>query len=209
LAATERQAAVSRRTLVLGAGGVVLGLALVGFGAYEATRVGSSPGGLAGGGIGGPFRLEDGDGRVVTEATFRGSYVLLYFGYTFCPDVCPTTLTAVADALDRLGSRADLIKPVFITVDPKRDTQAVVKQYAAAFSPRLIGLTGTPEEIAAVTKEFGVYYAAHAPKPGTTDYTVDHTSLLYLLDRDGKFIAPIPADASGEQIAAALGKYIG
>ena len=101
---------------------------------------------LSGGGtaslVGGPFTLQDGSGRQVTDRDFRGKYMLVYFGYTFCPDVCPTTLNEVADALDRSGSKADRLQPIFITVDPKRDTPAVVKQYVAAFTPRLIGLTG-------------------------------------------------------------------
>ncbi|HEY8289364.1 MAG TPA: SCO family protein, partial [Acetobacteraceae bacterium] len=108
--------------------------------------------------LGGPFQLEDGNGKPVTDRDFRGSYMLVYFGYTFCPDVCPTTLNAVADAMDRLGPKAARVQPLFITVDPKRDTPAVVKQYAAAFGPKIDGLTGTPEQIAAVAKEYRVYY---------------------------------------------------
>src|SRR4029077_7237917 len=98
--------------------------------------------------VGGPFTLRDGNGRTVTERDFRGKYMLVYFGYTFCPDVCPTTLNEMSEALDRLGPKADRVQPIFITVDPKRDTPAVVKQYVTAFTPRLIGLTGTPEQIA-------------------------------------------------------------
>ena len=122
---------------------------------------------------GGPFTLQDGDGRQVTDRDFRGKYMLVYFGYTFCPDACPTTLNEVADALDRLGAKADHIQAIFITVDPKRDTPTVVKQYAAAFSPRLIGLTGSPEQIAQVAKAYGVYYAETRTGPGPNDYAIE------------------------------------
>src|SRR3984957_12449011 len=166
---------------------------------------GSQPAALT---VGGPFSLIDGDGKPVTDQTWRGKYMLVYFGYTYCPDVCPTTLTSVAAALDKLGPKADQIQPLFITVDPKRDTPAVVKQYAAAFSPRLIGLTGTPEQIAVAAKEYRVYYAEHRTGPGPDDYSMDHSSILYLMGPDGKFIAPIRADESGAQMATDLAKLM-
>ena len=156
--------------------------------------------------IGGPFSLEDGSNRQVTDRDFRGKYMLIYFGYTFCPDVCPTTLTDMADALDRLGPKADRLQPLFITIDPKRDTPAVVKQYAAAFSPRLIGLTGSPEQIAQVANAYRVYYAEHRTGPGPGDYTMDHSSILYLMGPDGRFIAPIRADETAADMAADIAK---
>jgi protein SCO1/2 len=156
--------------------------------------------------VGGPFSLIDGDGQRVTDKTWRGKYMLIYFGYTFCPDVCPTTLTSVAEALDQLGSRADRIQPLFITIDPKRDTQAVVKQYAAAFGPRIIGLTGSAEEIAAAAKAYRVYYAEHRTGAGPDDYSMDHSSVLYLMGPDGRFLAPVRADQTGPELAAALTK---
>jgi protein SCO1/2 len=158
--------------------------------------------------IGGPFSLEDGNGRQVTDRDFRGKYMLIYFGYTFCPDVCPTTLTDTADALDRLGPKADRLQPLFITIDPKRDIPAVVKQYAAAFSPRLIGLTGSPEQIAQVANAYRVYYAEHRTGPGPGDYTMDHSSILYLMGPDGRFIAPIRADETAADMAADIAKYV-
>ena len=158
-------------------------------------------GGPAEPGIGGPFALEDGAGKRVTDRDYRGRFMLIYFGYTFCPDVCPTTLNQVADALDRLGPRADRIAPIFVTIDPKRDTPAVVQKYAAAFSPRLIGLTGTPEQVAAVAREYGVYYAEHRTGAGPDDYTMDHSSILYLVAPDGTFVAPVRADATGAEMA--------
>jgi protein SCO1 len=187
--------------------GLLLAILLVGAGGFMWL---SSGGGGAGGlGIGGPFTLQGGSGKQVTDKDFRGKYMLVYFGYTFCPDVCPTTLTAVADALDKLGPAGARIQPLFITVDPKRDTPEVVKQYAAAFGPRIEGLTGTPEEIAAVAKEYRVYYAEHRTGPGPNDYSMDHSSVLYLMSPTGGFVAPVRADQSGDEIAANLRKLMG
>jgi protein SCO1/2 len=184
--------------------GLLLAVLLLAAGGYLFLS-GSQPAALT---VGGPFSLIDGDGKPVTDQTWRGKYMLVYFGYTYCPDVCPTTLTNVAAALDKLGPKADQIQPLFITVDPKRDTAAVVKQYAAAFSPRLIGLTGTPEQIAAAAKEYRVYYAEHRTGPGPDDYSMDHSSVLYLMGPDGRFIAPVRADQDGPEIAAALTKLM-
>jgi protein SCO1/2 len=158
--------------------------------------------------VGGPFALVDGDGKTVTDQTFRGKFLLVYFGYTYCPDVCPTTLNEVADAMDKLGATAARVQPIFITVDPKRDSPAVIKQYAANFSPRLLGLTGTPEQIAKVAKEYRVYYAEHRTGPGPNDYSMDHSSILYLMGPDGQFIEPIPADETAATIAADIQKAV-
>ena len=193
----------SNRTLY-GIIGVLLAVLLVISGGYWFMS-GGPPGGLA---VGGPFSLIDGDGKPVSDQTWRGKYMLVYFGYTFCPDVCPTTLSTVGDALDRLGAKADRVQPIFITVDPKRDRPAVVKDYAAAFGPRIAGLTGSAEQIAAVAKAYRVYFAEHRNGPGPDDYTMDHSSILYLMGPDGRFVAPIRADQSGPDMAAALAKLI-
>jgi protein SCO1 len=185
---------------VYGVIGLLIAVLLLGTGAF----VWLSGAGMTSSLVGGPFSLQDGDGRQITDRDFRGRYMLVYFGYTFCPDVCPTTLNEMADALDRLGPKAGKLQPIFITVDPKRDSPAVVKQYAAAFGPRLIGLTGSPEQIAQVAKDYRVYYAEHRTGPGPGDYTMDHSSIIYLMSPDGKFIAPIRADASGAEMAADL-----
>ena len=185
--------------------GLLVAILLLAAGGYLFLS-GTQPAGLS---VGGPFSLTDGDGHPVTDQTYRGKYMLVYFGYTYCPDVCPTTLAAVGDALDKLGPKADRIAPLFITVDPKRDTVPVVKQYAAAFSPRIIGLTGSPEQIAAVAKAYRVYYAEHRTGTGPDDYSMDHSSVLYLMGPDGRFIAPVRADQTGPEIAAALSKQIG
>jgi protein SCO1/2 len=184
--------------------GLAMALLLIGTGGYIWLSGGSPPG-IS---VGGTFALTSGDGKPVTDTDFRGKYMLVYFGYTYCPDVCPTTLNAVADALDKLGPKADKIKPLFITVDPKRDTPAVVKQFAAAFGTRIEGLTGSAAQIATVAKEYRVYYAEHRTGPGPDDYTMDHSSVLYLMGPDGRFIAPIRADMPGDRMAAALAKLV-
>jgi protein SCO1/2 len=184
--------------------GLLVAVILLATGGYLFLS-GSQPAALT---VGGPFSLIDGDGKPVTDQTWRGKYMLVYFGYTYCPDVCPTTLTNVAAALDKLGPKADQLQPLFITVDPQRDTPAVVKQYAAAFSPRLIGLTGSPAQIAAAAKEYRVYYAKHQTGPGPEDYSMDHSSVLYLMGPDGRFIAPVRADEDGPEIAATLTKLM-
>ena len=190
------------RTLAAGAAGilVVAGLAIYLFGAPAPVRDAAA--------IGGPFSLTDGAGKPVTDTTFRGRFMLVYFGYTFCPDVCPTTLNDVAQALDKLGGRADRIAPLFITVDPARDTPEVVRQYAAAFSPRLEGLTGTAEQVATVAHEYRVYYAPHKTGPNPGDYTMDHSSILYVMSPAGAFLGIVPADEGPDKMAADLAKYI-
>ena len=154
--------------------------------------------------IGGPFSLVDKDGHTVTDRDLHGRYALLYFGYTFCPDVCPTTLNSVAAAVDLLGPDAARLTPVFITIDPQRDSPKVVGDYAAAFSPRLLGLTGTAEQVAAVAKAYRVYAVPHRTGPGPNDYTMDHTSLLYLMAPDGGFVTPVRADQTPAAMAAEL-----
>jgi protein SCO1 len=184
--------------------GVLVAAMLLAAGGYLFLS-GSQPAALT---VGGPFSLIDGDGHPVTDQTWHGKYMLVYFGYTYCPDVCPTTMTNLADALDKMGAKADRLQPLFITVDPKRDTPAVVKQYAAAFGPRIIGLTGSAEQIAGAAKAYRVYYAEHRTGPGPDDYSMDHSSVLYLMGPDGRFIAPLRADQSGPEMAAALTKLM-
>lgn len=184
--------------------GVVLAALLIGTGAFL-WMSGANP---AKSMIGGPFTLVSGDGKTLTDKDFRGKYMLIYFGYTFCPDVCPTSLNTLADALERLGPKADRVQPLFITVDPKRDTQDVVKQYAAAFGTRIIGLTGSQEQVAAAAKAYRVFYREHRTGDGPNDYSMDHSSILYLMGPDGTFITPIRAEQPPEDIAATLRKLV-
>jgi protein SCO1/2 len=166
---------------------------------------------LAGARIGGPFVLTDQNGRQVTDRDFAGSYRIVYFGYTFCPDVCPTDVANLMHGWQLFGktdaARAAKIKSVFITVDPARDTAEVLKSFTANFDPRLIGLTGTPEAIKNVAKEYGVAVSIGKPTaPGV--YFVDHTNAAYLMDPDGKPLALLPAEGTPQAIADELSKWI-
>ena len=149
--------------------------------------------------IGGPFTLTDHNGNEVTERSFRGKYMLVFFGYTFCPDVCPTTLTDVSTALDILGFEGEKIVPVFISVDPARDTPEHLKEYATYFHPRLVALTGTPKQVAAAAKAYRVYYAkAKSEGSDPNDYLMDHSSVIYLMGPDGKFQQHFSHGTDGE-----------
>ena len=182
-------------------------LALSGCGASAPTE--EPP--LAGAAIGGDFTLTDSKGQTVRWGDFAGKYRVVYFGYAFCPDVCPTDMQRVAQGLKVLKgqdpAKAAKITPIFITIDPERDTQAVVGEFAAAFSPDIIGLTGTPEQIAATAKAFKVYYAKGETTPGG-GYLVDHSNITYLFGPDGAPIATLPTDKGGEAVAAELAKWV-
>ncbi|MBR0698029.1 SCO family protein [Bradyrhizobium lablabi] len=149
--------------------------------------------------IGGPFALTDQAGRVRADGDFRGKLMLVYFGFTYCPDICPTDLQAIALALDKLGGDADRVQPIFITVDPERDTAAHLADYVALFHPRLIGLTGSAEAIRKVADAYKVYYARVPLKDGS-DYTVDHTAYIYLMDRDGSYLGFFPPGTSADRM---------
>jgi len=154
--------------------------------------------------LGGPFALTDQNGERRSDADFRGKYMLVFFGYTFCPDVCPTTLAVMAAALDKMGAGAERIVPVFISIDPSRDTPEVLKAYLSAFGPRFVGLTGSEEDITATAKGYRVYVQAH--KDAGQNYTVDHSGVVYLMDRSGAFLANYSLDASPDELAAELTK---
>jgi protein SCO1 len=160
--------------------------------------------------IGGPFALGQDDGRVVTDREFRGQYMLIYFGYAHCADVCPMTLSAIADALDILGSRASDLRPIFITVDPKRDTPAIARAYSGKFSKRILGLSGTPEEIQAVERSYHVRSTIMTPSGDSdmSDYTMGHTATLFLVGPDGRSIAPLSGLDGGELLARQLAEYL-
>ncbi len=152
--------------------------------------------------VGGPFRLLDHNGRVVTEANFKGRPFLVFFGFTHCPDICPTALFEMSEVLKRLGSDADKTAALFISVDPERDTPEKLKDYVSSFHPRVIGLTGTPGEIEAVTRTYRAY-AKKVPLDGG-GYTMDHSAIVYLMDKEGRFVAPFNLKRSAEQAAADL-----
>lgn len=154
----------------------------------------------------GRFRLTDHDGRPVTEATYTGRVRVVTFGYTFCPDICPTTLSTVAAALDMLGSKVEQVVPLFVTVDPRRDSAAHLKDYMSAFGPRFVGLTGTTEQVEDAARAFRVRYALQPPldpaDPNT--YFVDHSAGIYIMDRAGGFAAKLGHRAEPEELAARL-----
>jgi len=154
--------------------------------------------------IGGPFTLSTPDGTTVTDQTYRGKWLLVYFGYTFCPNSCPTTLLEVATALKKLGPDAPQVQPLFITIDPQRDTPKVMQQYTRSFDPRIVGLSGTQQQIAAAAQEYGAYYVRHRTGPGTNDYVMDHSTYLYVMDPRGKFVRSFDTDTSGDRMADAL-----
>lgn len=157
--------------------------------------------------IGGPFELTDQNGNAVTDQTFKGKLMLIYFGFTFCPDACPTALGVMSAALDKLDVAADRVVPMLITVDPERDTAPVLKDYVSNFHPRMMGLTGTPEQIAKVAKAYRVFYAK-APGAAPDEYLMDHTLLIYLMDGEGKYLKFFGPDATPDQIAEEIRKHL-
>jgi cytochrome oxidase Cu insertion factor (SCO1/SenC/PrrC family) len=158
--------------------------------------------------VGGAFTLTDITGKRVTDQDFRGKYMLVFFGYTSCPDICPAGLQLMAGALEKLGAKAQSITPVFISVDPQRDTPEKLAAYVKNFDPRLVGLTGTPEEIAAVAKAYKVYYAKVPSKERPDDYTMDHTSIIYVMDPKGEFVTHFTPSTSVDELAAKLDKIL-
>ncbi len=157
--------------------------------------------------VGGPFTLTDQDGRKVTEKDFLGKYMLVFFGYTYCPDICPTELQVMSAALDSLGPKADPIQPVFITVDPQRDTPEVMKQYVGNFHPRLMGLTGTPDEIASVAKTYRVFFS-RVENSAPDTYLMDHSTITYLMDPQGKFLKHFSYSTDSAALAKGLEEAI-
>ena len=154
--------------------------------------------------VGGPFSLVDQNGMRVTEKDFLGKYMLIFFGYTYCPDVCPTELQVMTAALDQMGPEADRVQPIFVSIDPARDTPAVLKSYVANFGPRLIGLTGTPDEVASIAKAYRVYYAKADNGSSATDYLIDHSSIIYLMGPDGSFVKHMPFTTDAAKLAQEL-----
>jgi protein SCO1 len=151
--------------------------------------------------IGGPFTLRTPDGATVTDQTYRGKWLLLYFGYTFCPNTCPTALMDISLVLARLGAEADTIQPLFITVDPQRDTPDVLQQYTRSFDPRIIGLSGDAQQIAAAAQAYGAYYTLRKTAPDDEDYLIDHSSYIYLTDPHGRFARGFDADTPADRMA--------
>ncbi len=157
--------------------------------------------------IGGPFSLTDQHGKRVTDKDFRGKYMLVEFGYTYCPDVCPTELQVITNAMKKLGAKAQNIVPIFITIDPQRDTVQQMASYVSNFSPRLVGLTGTPEEIKAAATAYRVYYAK-ADKSAGDAYLMDHSTFIYLMDPNGEYVTHFAYGISADQLAERIAKAV-
>ena len=192
-----------RRRLVIYGSALVLALALaLGLGWYLSRSGSSSPGGEAL--IGGPFTLVDQRGQTVTEKDFAGRFMLVYFGYTFCPDVCPLSLSNMVQAIALLPpEQAKQVVPIFITVDPERDTVAQMAQYAPLFDPRLEALTGTPEQIKQAAKAYRVYYSK-VENGGSKDYLMDHSAFIYLIGPQGRYRSHFGHDAAPAKMAEAI-----
>jgi len=156
--------------------------------------------------VGGPFTLTAHTGERISDEAFRGKYMLVAFGFTHCPDVCPAQLQVMSAALDDMGPEAERIQPVFITIDPERDTAAAMKDYLSSFDPHLKGLTGNPEAVAKVLSSYRVYARKVPLRDG--DYTMDHTALVYLMDRDGKFVSPFNLKRTPQEAATDLKRHL-
>ena len=161
--------------------------------------------------IGGPFTLVDQDGKTVTDKDFRGQYLVIYFGYTYCPDVCPTALQSITQAMDRLNVETQKrITPIFITIDPERDTARQLNAYVENFHPNLVGLTGTAEEIAKTARIYRVYFGrAKDAVEESTDYLVDHSSIVFLMNPNGKYVTHFTHTTPPRKIAERLAKVVG
>jgi len=199
--------AISPRTarLLLVLGAFVAGLALFSAGIFIVT--GRSPAPIAmPSAIGGAFQLVDQNSKPITDQDLKGQPFLVFFGFTHCPDVCPTTLFEVSEVLRALGTQGSKVRALFVTVDPERDTPEKLKDYVASFDPRVIGVTGEPTAIAAMEKAYRVY-AKKVPLDGG-NYTMDHTAIVYLMDKTGRFVAPFNLKRRPEEAATDLKRYL-
>jgi len=193
---TRPMSKLASRWVLIAAAAVVL--------AFAAVLILNRPAQLSQPLIGGPFALQTGDGKTVTDKDMLGHPYIVYFGYTHCPDVCPTALAQISDALAKLPGKE--IKVLFITVDPERDTPKIVADYVSSFDPRIIGLSGSPEEIEKVEKTFRVYAKKAPGKDG--DYAMDHSSVVYLMDKKGRFVEAFNLERSAAESAKELESYL-
>jgi len=198
-----------RPWLLVIVGGFLLG-ALIGMGAMilntdmHGNRVKTSGTAL----IGGPFELVGKGGTTVTDKDFRGRYMLVFFGFTHCPDICPAELQVMSAALEDLGADAKKVVPIFITLDPERDTPDAVAAYVANFGPSFVGLTGSPEQIAKAAKAYRVTYQKFQDESMGDNYSIDHSALVYLMGPDGQFVTHIPYGTSPDKMAETLRRYL-
>jgi protein SCO1/2 len=197
---------MSPRNLGLALAGLVIGglLALFAFTGGLPGGKGSEPEVTGKALVGGPFTLTDHTGKRVTEKDFLGRYMLVFFGFTNCPDICPSGLQVMTAALDKLGPKADAVTPVFITLDGARDTPVKLAAYIKSFHPRLVALTGSDEELAATAKAYRVYFQKVTDEKSPESYTYDHTAIFYLMGKDGAFIKPIQHTTDVNELTRAL-----
>ncbi len=195
------------------AAAALLGLILAGIAFYVQKNGALTPDGpqsliaVTSNAFGGPFTLTDHNDKTVTEKDFAGKYRLIYFGFTFCPAICPTELSKITSALKTLGDKANLIQPIFITVDPERDTPEKMKDYISLFHPSLIGLSGTPEQIKKALKGYKIY-AAKREEPGMTEYTMDHSSFIYFIGPDDRLLHIFKMEDNAQTMAEIVSGWI-
>jgi protein SCO1 len=187
--------------------GAVAGLVVLP-GALDRLRPTAPIGAVGKAQVGGPFSLVDHTGKRVTDKDFRGRYMLVFFGFTFCPDVCPAGLQVMTAALERIGAKAERVTPLFITIDPERDTPGQLAQYVKSFHPRLVGLTGTPAEIQAAASAYRVFHKKVKDEKSTSDYTMAHTSIIYLMDTAGEFVTHFTHATPVETMVASLARAL-
>lgn len=193
------------RRLLLPVGAFLLGL--VGLSAAAVYTLAPEPRQATTSSVGGPFALTNQDGKAVTERDFSGATHLVFFGFTHCPDICPTTLQQITDVLAALGPKGKAMRVAFLSVDPERDTPEALKTYLASFDPRIVGLTGTPEQVAAAVKAYRGY-ARKVPTNEGADYTMEHTALVYVMDAQNRFIGALNLMRPPQETAAELAKRI-
>ncbi len=198
----DQPPALQRRSRLIA---IILVAAALAFGAASRlVKPADRPSGTGTALVGGPFTMLNQKGETVTEKNFVGKYMLVFFGYTYCPDVCPTTLQVMGKALDKIGAKAAKITPVFVSIDPGRDDVATMKNYVEAVDPRLTGLTGSPQQVSAMSGAYRVYYAKVEDAKRPADYLMDHSSLIFLMAPDGAYLKHFNYDVTSDDLAAAL-----
>lgn len=199
---------MTRRIRILAIAGAVLVGGAIGLAASLWFVPGGVPALSGAAAIGGPFTLVDQNGETRTDRDFRGRFMLVTFGYTHCPDICPVTVQAIGDTLDQLGPAADQVAGIFVSVDPQRDTPAALKDYVHSVSPRIVALTGSPAQIAAAARAYRVYYRVNGDPARDQHYAVDHTALLYLMDREGRFVTHFTHQTPAATMVAAIRRVL-
>lgn len=200
---TPRSVGIALASLIAGAA-----LAVVAFGWRSPPQLGGEAQIQGTALVGGPFTLTDHTGARVTEKDFLGKYAVIFFGFTNCPDICPSGLQVLTAALNDIGDQAKLVRPIFVTLDPQRDTPEKLAQYLKSFHPNFIGLTGSEQEVAAAAKAYRVYYQKVTDDSNPANYSFDHASLFYIMGKDGAFIAPIAHTNDVAEVSAALKKAL-